>query len=697
MMKNKELKTKRVPKIGKPRESNPEMELLEVLLRVLSSTLDYERLTLCTAEILKRMYGFTSVAYYQYQNKKKNFEMVSISGNPHWLKAELNVRKSSFLKDLQMGEVDFSEARKTVLQEGREYEGSFLSLPVIDQNDTRGLIIILTDSGVFDSINWKSLRLISSQLSSAIHNAKLFRRIDEQLEKKVVQMQTLKEVTLSLISELNLEKLFKLIVEESKRIFDADVVELSFMEGERKINVLSREGLLEGGAEEEQLELAKLLSKIKKKGKDRIFGAKLLDRLSKDATALTIPIVFSGRFLGALILYREKSGGSFTRDEKIFAETFGNLVSSAINNSINYELLQRKSLELKEKSEEFEAVFESIRDAIFIVNGEKVIRSVNEKWTEMLGIDRENALGQKCFDIMKCRTFDGETHCGDCFIEMLTEMGDSLDVMIERRDGQYVPVTVKYSRLENIDDSDSHVIVLRDISKELAAERELRKADRLATMGKLAAAWAHDTRNPLNVISGFSEILEGSASDEQVEIIKMIKEQISLCNQRISDFLSFARPTQKKRRSDPCHINGVLKEYLKEISPATLSRVELAVELRSKEDLVILDENEVRHVLQNILENSLTAIPGAGRLAISAHNEGQNLVLSVSDSGVGIPEKIRDRVFEPFFTTKERGTGLGLSIVKQTLADAGGKVEITSEAGEGTEVRMTIPLAKGSD
>jgi two-component system sensor histidine kinase PilS (NtrC family) len=246
------------------------------------------------------------------------------------------------------------------------------------------------------------------------------------------------------------------------------------------------------------------------------------------------------------------------------------------------------------------------------------------------------------------------------------------------------------------------IIHFQDLTQAIAMEEHLRRVDRLATIGEMAARIAHEIRNPLASLSGSIQILKNELrlDGSNHRLMEIVMRETHRLNGLLTDFLLFARPEQLKVQE--VDLSRALLETLDLFIEQPKDRASLQVVKQIAPDLrVWADPKKMRQVFWNLLNNALEAMPQGGTLWVRARwanpaggTSGESsrwVLMDVEDSGVGIPPEIRDHVFDPFFTTKDRGTGLGLSMVHRSLVDVGGRVEVQSQVGKGTKFSLWIP------
>ena len=245
------------------------------------------------------------------------------------------------------------------------------------------------------------------------------------------------------------------------------------------------------------------------------------------------------------------------------------------------------------------------------------------------------------------------------------------------------------------------VVNFQDLTKIKKMEEHLRRQEKMALAGKVAAEIVHEIKNPLASMSGAVQLLAADLGADPLHrrLTGIVSREIERIDQLVTNFLWLARGSLN------LHPQSVaLAEGLREVAELMRSRhaADSAGRLRlgiEDEPLAWIDPDHFRQIVWNLVLNGLEAMPQGGDLNLRlTRNEGADThpaeaCLEVQDQGPGIPEELKERIFEPFFTTKRRGTGLGLSIVYQLLDQAGGRLEVDSVVGLGTSFRIFFPLS----
>ena len=258
------------------------------------------------------------------------------------------------------------------------------------------------------------------------------------------------------------------------------------------------------------------------------------------------------------------------------------------------------------------------------------------------------------------------------------------------------------------------VVLFADATVRIRLEEQLRQAQKMETVGMLAGGIAHDFNNLLTIISGYSHMLASSlVADERnhfaaEQVIKASDRAAALTKQ----LLSFSR--RQIAQSKVLNLNAVVQGMVPMLNRIIGEHIRLTIEPGADLGNVHGDPSQIEQIVMNLVVNARDAMPTGGALTIETSNEeflrehadhrlharpGSYVMISVSDSGIGMDAATREQIFEPFFTTKEdgHGTGLGLSMVHGIAQRSGGTIDVISEPGHGTSVRVYLPRIAGSD
>jgi PAS domain S-box-containing protein len=373
------------------------------------------------------------------------------------------------------------------------------------------------------------------------------------------------------------------------------------------------------------------------------------------------------------------------------------------------------------------AIVESSPDAIFATTREGVVTTWNPGAEAIYGYAAGDAIGRPLSSMVAP---DDVTELTD----MLGRVGNDtsfehVELTCVRDDGVHIDVSISLGPVHAPDGATvGAAAIVRDVTERKRAEGErqelehrLQQSQRLDSLGKLAGGVAHDFNNLLGAILNYAEFVreglrELDASDgERTRVLQQDLEQIVKAGERATSLtrqlLTFGR--RDSLRARVLDINGVVAEVESLLHRTLGEHVSVRTELRSPLPNVSADPSQLEQILVNLAVNARDAMPNGGNLVIETNDvfvdddyivarpgvqPGHYVRITVSDTGTGMTREVRERAFEPFFTTKEAGagTGLGLATAFGVITQAGGSIEIYSEPGSGTSVRMLLPAVEAT-
>ena len=241
---------------------------------------------------------------------------------------------------------------------------------------------------------------------------------------------------------------------------------------------------------------------------------------------------------------------------------------------------------------------------------------------------------------------------------------------------------------------DSYQKLQHQSERIIVIEEQLRRAEKLSTLGEMAAVLAHEIRNPLGSIRGTAEILRDDylPGDPKHEFIEIQIRETERLNRVVEDFLHMARQQPSERKE--CSLREELETIITLVSgDARQRRIRLLLDDIPADAVVRADGEKLRQAFLNIVINALQATPAGGSVIISTNSCDEDYEIRFSDSGIGIEADVLAKIFDPFFTTKPDGTGLGLAVTKKIVEGHGGHLTVASKAGNGTTVLVRLPIA----
>jgi signal transduction histidine kinase len=241
------------------------------------------------------------------------------------------------------------------------------------------------------------------------------------------------------------------------------------------------------------------------------------------------------------------------------------------------------------------------------------------------------------------------------------------------------------------------VVLLADLSKRKEVEEEVRRADRLAALGRLSAGVAHEIRNPLAGIRTTAEILSGRVKrdPELSRFVDVILEETCRLDRIVGSLLQFAKPPGPRLESFEL---VPLLEKVRQLTAGRCAERRVTVQVMETSNLPrpLADRDQILQVLLNLTLNAVEATPEGAEVRLIAQRDedlgSSQLRIVVEDEGSGVPPELTGRIFDPFFTTKPGGTGLGLSISQNILTSHGGRIRIENAPGGGTRAIVNLPL-----
>ncbi len=374
---------------------------------------------------------------------------------------------------------------------------------------------------------------------------------------------------------------------------------------------------------------------------------------------------------------------------------------------LNIDISDRKRMEreLKEANEFLTNLIESSIDGIIVTDMKGNILIFNKGAEDILGYKAEEVVGK-----MNIRGIY-QPGVGKEVMEKLrsSDYGGvgkltSFPITHRRKDGELIEGDLSASFIYDEDGKEiASIGIFKDLRERLKIERELREmqqallqSEKLAAMGKLTSQIAHELNNPIYGIMNTLELLKTEIPPESKRrrILELSLSETQRLAEMLRNMLSFSKPEEEKKR--PIKINELVEGILL-VMEKQMKESNIKVETYFEETLpeVMASTNQMRQVILNLLKNAKEAMPKGGTLTVRTGREDHKMIVAIQDTGVGIPEELRDKIFEAFFTTKQKvkGVGLGLSVCYGIIKDHGGEIRVESEMDKGTTFIILLPIA----
>jgi PAS domain S-box-containing protein len=362
-------------------------------------------------------------------------------------------------------------------------------------------------------------------------------------------------------------------------------------------------------------------------------------------------------------------------------DTFHELVSQLKEKERELEVLRKQAEDRATAIEGYnENILQSVQSGVVSLDEEMKITKINLAAAKILEVKKESVIGQYHTEVLNIPITD--------FLQnkKVIERGE---IGYVTPSGKRIWLGLTLSPLRNSEGATiGQILIFTDLTHLKAIESQMELRNKLSSLGEISAGIAHELRNPMGVIAGYTKLLSKKADESLRPTVDAISREIVVMNRIISDFLSFARPVELTLAD--IDLKAII-EYCVMATAEKRNDVDLQLSI---DNLPIIQGDEVlmRQAFINLLQNSLDAMPQGGKLTIVASLSSTDFLdITVSDTGHGISENVKDKIFLPFFTTKEKGTGLGLAIVHKIVISHGGTIHADS-SDKGTAFRLRFPV-----
>jgi two-component system sensor histidine kinase PilS (NtrC family) len=268
-----------------------------------------------------------------------------------------------------------------------------------------------------------------------------------------------------------------------------------------------------------------------------------------------------------------------------------------------------------------------------------------------------------------------------------------------RGDGRefFLDLSLTDLRAQEADSEWGRLLVFQDRTRMVQMEEEVKRVEKMALLGRLAAGVAHEIRNPLASMSGSFQMLSADLKDDpdKKSLLEIIGREMGRLNNIVNDFLMFARP--RPGRPARFDVSGAVQNNLRLFAHQIETDENIQVDQSIEPGLFAwFDEHQFEQIMWNLLRNAVEAMPDGGALSVEARANSHGVKVTVQDEGPGIDQADLSRIFDPFYTTKETGAGLGLSIVQSMAETGGGRITAKNRPGRGAAFTLWLPAGDES-
>jgi len=347
--------------------------------------------------------------------------------------------------------------------------------------------------------------------------------------------------------------------------------------------------------------------------------------------------------------------------------------------------------DLQASEKRLRAILDTATDAVLSIDENHRIILYNNAARRIFGYSGEEVLGKDLNLLIPTKYGDHRQYVRR-FLETRESdiVGKTISLTGLRKNGEEFPLELSLSFLE-MAGGITFTAIIRDISVHQQLEKKLLQSERLAAVGQAAAHVAHEIKNPLMIIGGFSNQIKRRLEDEKdVQKLEMILEEVRRLEGLVANLGDFTKEYRLVKRH--ANINSVLTDVL-EIMQGVCStgKYEFKQSLSAGVAEINCDPDKLKQVFINIISNGLEAMTYGGAISVSTERLPNGIEVSITDEGTGIPEEDLEHIFEPFYTTRETGSGLGLSISYKIVEAHGGEIWADSRPGKGTSFIIQLP------
>ncbi len=392
---------------------------------------------------------------------------------------------------------------------------------------------------------------------------------------------------------------------------------------------------------------------------------------------------------------------------------------TASKTELEKEINERKEAEqrLAKSEERWSTTLSSIGDSVIATDVSGAVTFMNAVAEELTGWTLSEVLGKPLKEVFHIINEETRMEVESPVAKVLEKgmiVGLANHTILVRKDGSQVPLDDSGAPIKDEGGNVTGVVlVFHDITERKEMERkleeystnlqnlveertkQLRDAERLASIGATAGMVGHDIRNPLQAITSDvylakTELASTADTEEKknaLESLDEIEQSIFYINKIVADLQDYARPLKPVARETD--LQKLIDDLI--LKNGVPKNVKVQINVQREADTIMADSDILKRILGNLVTNGVQAMPEGGKLSIRAYKEADDSVMTVTDTGIGIPKDVKEKLFTPLFTTKSKGQGFGLAVVKRMTESLGGTVTFESQEGKGTTFMIRLP------
>ena len=414
-----------------------------------------------------------------------------------------------------------------------------------------------------------------------------------------------------------------------------------------------------------------------------------------------IPCTVMNRMIAVLGLGKTTHGDFLSTEDVQLLEALAGYIGIAVQNARLYRSLERKVAQYERLKEFSENIVESISVGVLAVDLEDRVESWNSQMEVMYALPRKEVLGRSLRAVFPPAFFDEYSR-----VRLSTGIHNLYKFRMPTTAGETRVTNIAIAPLVSRDFTViGRLIIVDDITERMELESQLSQAEKLSSIGLLAAGVAHEVNTPLAVISSYAQMLSKQVNSDpkKAELLEKITRQTFRASEIVNSLLNFSRTSGSEFNS--VDLNRVIQDTLTLLDHQfKTARIKVVPDLHPALPPILGNTGKLQQVFLNLFLNAKDAMPAGGTLTITTGN-GHNVRVTVADTGTGIAQEHIHRIYDPFFTTKSKqpksglagasgGTGLGLSVTYGIIQEHAGKIQVDSAPGQGTTFTMEFPMIR---